>query len=100
MTKRIACEICGRSIPMNAYYIVKIEVFADPSLPPVSSEELEEKDFGKGMDELLAELNQYSTEELEDMVHKRFEYRVCRPCQLKFIANPLGLPRATGMGSN
>lgn len=100
MAEVIRCDICRRAIPMHAYYVVKIEVFADPSLPGVSGEELAGTDFGQGMADLLAELERYSTEELQDMVHKRFEYRLCRPCQLKFIANPLGLPRGSGVGEN
>ena len=85
---------------MNAYYILKMELFADPTLPPVDSEELADKDFEKGMADLLEELGKYTTEELQDMVHRRFEYRLCRPCQLRFIANPLGLPRKVEAGRN
>ncbi len=85
---------------MHAYYIVKIEVFADPSLPSITTEELHRADSGEDMAKLIAELNQYTTEELQDLVHKRFEYRLCRACQLKFIANPLGLPRAELPGQN
>ena len=85
---------------MNAYYIVKIEVYADPSLPSITAEELSRNDSGSDMAKLIAELNQYSTEELQDLVHKKFEYRLCRKCQLKFNANPLGLPRAENPGQN
>lgn len=85
---------------MHAYYIVKIEVFADPSLPSITAEELTRNDAGSDIAKLIAELNQYTTEELQDLVHKRFEYRLCRTCQLKFIANPLGFPRVEELGKN
>ena len=100
MAERVVCDICGRVVPMNAWYAVKIEVFADPSAPAVDTDALQEKDFEKGMAELLAELDKYSTDELQDMVHRRFDFRVCRPCQMRFMGNPLGLPRESEPGNN
>jgi hypothetical protein len=41
-----------------------------------------------------------SDEELQDQVHRRFEYKICRQCQVKFLANPLGKPRVKGVGPN
>lgn len=93
------CDICGRRIPPHADYIVRVEVYADPSIPAMSSEELEDADPGE-MARLLEEMKQYSAEELQDQVHRRFEYRICRGCQGRFIANPLGLPREGSMGKN
>ena len=100
MSDPIVCNLCGRTIPMHAYYIVKIEVFADPSMPPLTTEELKKQDFDQGFKDLMAELNEYTTDELQDLVHRRFEFRLCRACQLRFIANPLGLPRAVKVGKN
>jgi hypothetical protein len=100
MPEPLTCHLCGRAIPMHAYYVVKIEVFADPTMPSLTHPDPREPDFGQGYANLVAELNQYSTEELQDMVHRRFEYRLCRPCQLRFIANPLGLPRVEKPGEN
>ena len=34
-------------------------------------------------------------DDLQDQVHRRFEFKLCRPCQAKFLANPLGRPRGT-----
>jgi hypothetical protein len=85
---------------MHAYYLVKIEVFADPSMPPLTTEELKKQDFDQGFKDLMKELNEYTTDELQDLVHRRFEYRLCRACHSRFIANPLGLPRAAQVGKN
>jgi hypothetical protein len=41
-----------------------------------------------------------SEAELQDRVHRRFEYRICRGCQIRFLANPLGKPREKGVGGN
>jgi hypothetical protein len=100
MSERVICDICGQTVVPHAHYIVKIEVYADPSMPPVDTEELEEKDLEKTLANLMDELKHYSAEELQDQVHRRFEYRICRACQMKFIANPLGQPRVMAPGKN
>ena len=100
MPDPVVCHLCGRVVPMHAYYVVKIDVFADPSMPPVTTDELQKQDYQQGLDDLMTELNAYTTDELQDLVHRRFEYRLCRPCQMRFIANPLGLPRAEKPGTN
>src|SRR5438270_8954793 len=43
MPERVICDICGHTVPPHAHYIVKIEVYADPSLPALDSNDLEEK---------------------------------------------------------
>src|SRR5438445_6362942 len=90
MPERVICDICGHTVPPHAHYIVKIEVYADPSLPALDSNDLEEKDSEKELAALMAELKHYTADELQDQVHRRFEYRLCRACQRAFIANPLG----------
>jgi hypothetical protein len=78
------------TIPPHAHYVVKMEVYADPTLPAVSSDDLEETDYARRMGELLAEMEGLSAEELEDAVHWRREFRICRPCQRALLKNPLG----------
>jgi hypothetical protein len=94
------CDLCGRAIPPHCHYIVKIEVFADPSMPAVLSHEIEEIDFDKKMRELIDEMRHLSADELQDQVHRAFEYKICRPCQVRFLVNPLGKPRRRRAGSN
>src|SRR5438105_12295874 len=91
--QRVICDLCGTIIPPHAHYVVKIDVYADPSMPPLDTAELAEQDPEQTMADLMAELQQYTADDLQDQVHRRFEYRICRECQMNFIANPLGKPR-------
>ena len=45
MKARVHCDLCDRLIPPHAHYMVRIDVFADPEMPPASSEEMEEADY-------------------------------------------------------
>jgi hypothetical protein len=100
MAERVICELCGRATPTRASYVVKIDVYADPSTPPMSTEELEATDFDQTFADLIEEMKHLSADDLQDDVHRRFEYRICRPCQRRFLANPLGKPRETQDGAN
>lgn len=77
----------------HGHYVVEMDVYADPSLPPITTEELEEKDPGEGIKDLIEQMKGMNEEELLDQVHRRFEFKLCRGCQVKFLANPLGRPR-------
>ena len=87
---RFICDRCGMTIPPHAHYVVKLEVYADPTLPDISADDLEEMDYARRMQELLAEMEGLSSEELEDSVHWRREFRICRSCQRALLKNPLG----------
>jgi hypothetical protein len=93
MAERVLCDLCGRLIPPHAHYVVRMEVYADPTMPAVDSEELEEKDLQAEWAKLMDELKNYTAEELQDQVHRSFEFKLCRPCQVRFLINPLGKPR-------
>jgi hypothetical protein len=96
----VECELCGRAVALHESYVVRIDVFADPSVPAVSSEELAAIDFDETIAELMARMKHLSADDLQDDVHRRFEYRICRPCQRRFLANPLGKPREAQAGKN
>jgi translation initiation factor IF-2 len=101
MAQRIRCDICNASIPPHAHYVVRMDVFADPSLPELTSQELEEIDFDDTFTKLIEQMKHMTPQELEEQVHKRFEFRICPKCQREFLANPLGLPRVKhGDGNN
>ena len=100
MPDRVICDICGDSVGPHAHYVVRIDVYADPSVPPVFSEDLEEDDPGEKIGELIKQMEAMSPDDLQDQVHRRFEYRLCRACQRQFLANPLGLPRRHQTGEN
>jgi hypothetical protein len=91
----IECELCGRRVPEHHAYVVRIDVFADPALPELTHDELESADFDAALEAAIKQMQGMSAEELQDQVHRRFEYRICAPCQARFLANPLGKPRMT-----
>ena len=50
--------------------------------------------------ELMEQMKDMSADELQDQVHRRFEFKLCRPCQMRFLVNPLGKPRQVRTGRN
>jgi len=94
------CDLCGRKLQPHNYYIVRIDVFADPAMPSVSSAELEAVDFDAVIDGLQEKMKDMTDDELQDQVHRRFEMRICPKCQPEFLANPLGKPRGARVGEN
>ena len=63
-------------------------------------EEMEETDYQQAMAELMAQMKDMSADELQDQVARRFEFKLCRACQMRFLANPLGKPRTRRTGEN
>jgi len=100
MKARVHCDLCDRMIPPHAHYIVRIDVFADPEMPAATSEEMEEADYQAAMKELVEQMKNMSADELQDQVHRRFEFKLCRACQMRFLVNPLGKPRTQRLGKN
>ncbi|HYE17476.1 MAG TPA: hypothetical protein VEA69_03475 [Tepidisphaeraceae bacterium] len=100
MPDRVVCDICNAVLHTPASYVVRIDVYADPAVPPVSTAELEEMDVEAKLADLLKQMEGMSAEDLQDQVHRRFEFRVCASCQRGVIANPLGLPRKVREGEN
>lgn len=95
---RVICDRCGTAVPAQAHYRVRIDVFADPSPPAVTRDDLEELDFERTVSQLLEEMRDVPAEDLEDAVAKRFEFRLCRSCQLRYIRDPLGHAGGGGAG--
>ena len=73
--------------------MVRIDVFADPSIPPMSTDDLDEMNAQEKFDDLIKQMSGMSPDELQDGVHRRFEYKLCPACQREFLTNPLGAPR-------
>jgi ribosomal protein L40E len=90
MTGRFICDRCGNTIPPHAHYVVQMRVYADPSLPAVTSDEIEEADYDRRMSELMKQMEGMSEEQLQDAVHWQREFRICRACQARLIRDPLG----------
>lgn len=100
MAKSVICDLCGRAIPADGHYIVRIEVLADPEMPELSSEEVEGLDFERTCAELLEQMKDLTADDLQDQVYRQFEFRLCRSCQFRYLANPLGRPREQSEGRN
>jgi hypothetical protein len=100
MSDRVSCDLCDRQLLKHASYVVRIDVFADPSMPAMSTEDLEETDFDATLDELVEEMKGMTADDLQDGVHRRFEFRLCPACHRRFLANPMGKPRDVQSGRN
>lgn len=92
MAGRFICDRCGMTIPPHAHYVVKMRVYADPSMPAVTADEIEEADYERRTAELMKHMQAMSAQELEDSVHWEREFKICRSCQIQFIRNPLAIP--------
>jgi hypothetical protein len=100
MPDRVICDICGSTVGPHAHFIVRMDVFADPSMPSMSTEDLEEMDADQKLDDLIKQMEGMSADELQDGVHRRFEYKLCPACHKQFLTNPLGVPRWRREGEN
>ena len=100
MAERVICDLCGRAVPPHAHYVVRIDVFADPSVPPLSTENADDAPFDQTLDHLLKQMEHLTADDLQDQVFRRLEFKLCGPCQREFLANPLGKPRQQVTGSN
>jgi hypothetical protein len=93
MSQRVNCELCDRALPKHASYVVRMDIFADPSVPPLDTADLEETNFDETLDKLMDEMKSMTADDLQDGVHRRFEFRLCPACHRRFLANPMGKPR-------
>lgn len=87
-----ACAICGSELSVEGgHYIVRMDIFADPAVPPIDTGA--GVGPGAGIAALLEQMRNMTAEELQDQVHRRFEFKVCGACQRLILNNPLGQPR-------
>ena len=96
---RSTCAVCAVDLTPGNHYVVRIDIFADPGLSEPASA-CDNSDPATQLAEVIAQMKSMSAEELQDRVHRRFEYSVCAACQRKLLANPLGLPRTLRNSSN
>lgn len=84
----------------GAGYVVRIDVFADPEIPPMTAEQIASADLNATLAQVIEQTKHLSAEDLQDSVHRRFHYRLCPACHRQYLANPLGLPRTVQVGKN
>lgn len=99
MALRVTCSICGRQVLVHDSYVVRVDVFAEPTTPPLDTTD-EQNDPKVVLPALMKQIASMSAEELQDQVHRRMEFRLCGRCQREFLANPLGLPRTKAPSRN
>lgn len=93
MSTRVRCDLCESTVAPHAHYVLRMQIFADPSMPNLSAEDLEETDFDDTFRKLIEQMKHMSPRELQDQVYKQFEFKLCPRCQREFLINPLGKPR-------
>jgi hypothetical protein len=94
------CAICGGEIDSGAGFILNIEVFADPQMPPMTSAQIAAANFDEALDEVLKQAENMTADDLQDGVYRKFSYRLCPACHGIYLANPLGMPRKMKLGRN
>jgi hypothetical protein len=99
MMEFTVCDLCGNAIAPHEHYVVRIDVFADPEMPAMTSADLEGDDDGE-IAKLLEKMKHMTADELEEQVHRRVEFKICRDCHAPFLANPLGKPRRVRTATN
>ena len=100
MDSSISCDLCGAFCPVPASYVVRMDVFADPGIPDMSGEALASLDVDQALADAVQEAAGMTADDLQDSVHRRFEFRLCPRCHRSFLANPLGKPRVIQTSSN
>jgi hypothetical protein len=100
MPSDVQCDLCQRTLPVHESFVLKMDVFADPSMPPMTSEQIASADFDEALSQVLEEVQHMTGDELQDGVHRHFEFRLCPLCHRQFLRNPLGKPREKRTGVN
>ena len=86
----IFCDRCREKLRRGAgaFYVVKIEAFADPSSPVFPGDE-DAADVGRRIDALVQQLAAFSEQELMDQVYRRVFLHLCPACYRTWIENPV-----------
>lgn len=83
-----SCDLCGRQLDERRY-VAKLEVF--PAFDPeaIGEEDLD-ADHLQEIAEILSEMDDAETPELEDCSAKSFRYDLCPDCHRRYVKDPLG----------
>jgi hypothetical protein len=81
--------------------VVRVDIFADPTPEPIDTAAPPgAPGHVPTVDEVLAEMETMTIDQLQDQVARRFEYVICPVCQKLMLKNPLGLPRRRNASDN
>jgi hypothetical protein len=86
----LLCARCAAELQPGSgnFYRVFIEAMADPSSPVIAAEDPAE--IRRQIDELIAQLQDVSTQEAMDQVYRRLVLYLCGKCYRQWIENPTG----------
>lgn len=84
------CDMCGKPLLVEeeVRYEVKIEVYAAYDPMEITEEELAE-DHLEEMRELVEEMEDMTTEEVEEGVYKKLRFDLCPSCKAIYLRDPL-----------
>ena len=87
----LLCHRCGEELRPGEgnFYVVRIEAFADPTPPTISSEDLQ-RDIESEIDRLIREMNNLSDQEIMDQVYRKLTIYLCNACCQEWIEDPTG----------
>lgn len=85
------CHHCGRDMRPGegAYFVVRIEAFADPTPPTIPGEDAGRDHRGE-IRRLVDQLNELSEQEAMDQVYRRLTLCLCNGCYMRWIEDPTG----------
>jgi hypothetical protein len=85
------CERCGAQLEpgTGAFYVVRIEAFADPTPPRITAEDLQ-RDIAAAIERLLASMRDLSAQEAMDQVYRKMTLYLCTACYQRWIERPVG----------
>ena len=88
------CHRCSRVLRSGegAFYVVRIEAFADPAPPEITLDDLAQgpAEAAAAYEEALAGLSGFSAQEMLDQVYRRLTIFLCASCYADWIENPTG----------
>ena len=87
----LLCHRCGVGLTRGegSFYVVRIEAFADPTPPLVSTDE-PLADIAADFERLIEQMRDMSEQELMDQVYRKLVVLLCLPCYQDWIENPTG----------
>ena len=101
MDKGQRCAVCARPLVAGRFYVVRVDVFADPASEPIDTNAGPgEAGYVESVEDIMAAMESMTADELQDQVARRFEYHLCPDCQKLVLRNPLGLPRRERLSAN
>lgn len=93
MESNDVCSFCGARVELGTGFVVRVDVYADPEIPPMTAEQIASTNLDKTLAEVIEQARRMSADELQNGVYRRFEYRLCPPCHRRYLEDPLGKRR-------